>query len=140
MSAVVSDPERTVEGMTTTSERPIHDGGNFRLDNDERTKRPPVLAVPPGTRPEIVCPDWCTVSYDEHFGDLGEWEGIVIHRSDGAIGVYHSRCAYPDNALHDEAPSVSIESSQDLELDEAEALAVRILECVAQARGAQVPR
>ncbi|WP_028656733.1 hypothetical protein [Nocardioides sp. J54] len=57
--------------------------------------RPPVLAIPPGVRPTIVCPDWCTEGYDAHVADLGQWEGLVIHRSTEGP-VWHSRVAYPD--------------------------------------------
>jgi hypothetical protein len=32
--------------------------------------------------PEIKCPPWCVVPYQEHVDDLTAWEGLVIHWSD----------------------------------------------------------
>ncbi|WP_028657258.1 hypothetical protein [Nocardioides sp. J54] len=57
--------------------------------------RPAVLAVPPGAQPEIVCPSWCTDTYEEHVAELGEWEGLVIHHHANE-SVWHSLVTYPD--------------------------------------------
>lgn len=35
---------------------------------------------------QITCPDWCTVSKDQHLGELEDWEGRVVHMGDVWIG------------------------------------------------------
>ena len=42
---------------------------------------PPEYVVAMTTPPTIECPSWCTVSYEDHAGDLANWEGRVIHWS-----------------------------------------------------------
>lgn len=100
-------------------------------------ERNPVLAVPPGTRPEIVCPSWCSVPYESHFGDLALWEGLVIHHSAERGGVDHSRCAYPDGTPDKtEPPLVYLRHrmTDGIGLEEVEALARQILAAVEEAR------
>jgi hypothetical protein len=45
------------------------------------TTEPPEYLVAVTTPPPIECPSWCTVSYEDHAGDLANWEGRVIHWS-----------------------------------------------------------
>ena len=48
----------------------------------------------------VVCPNWCTVSQDEHLNDLPSWEGRVIHWSADVNGdewsVRHSDFTFSD--------------------------------------------
>ncbi|HWI43274.1 MAG TPA: hypothetical protein VNS81_06610 [Nocardioides sp.] len=87
--------------------------------------------------PEIICPSWCTVTYAEHVADLPNQEGFVIHRSAGRDGVSHSRCAYVDNVLEPGTePQIFVDgpSADGISLNQAEALARRILAAVEEAR------
>ena len=94
-----------------------------------------IIAVP-DTRPPIVCPDWCTVPYQEHVDDLPNWEGFVIHWSAEVDGVRHSSETYPDGTLAaHEPPQVHIYDRDDqMTPDDAERFARRILAAVAEAR------
>ena len=47
--------------------------------------------------PAIVCPDWCTVTQEDHVADLPNMDGFVIHWSASNGLVRHSRAAYIDN-------------------------------------------
>lgn len=40
-----------------------------------------IVALPPGTTPTVVCPEWCTIPHAEHVDELPNWEGSVIHTS-----------------------------------------------------------
>lgn len=95
----------------------------------------PVLAVPPGARPEIVCPSWCTVPFEEHFADLGNWEGFVIHWSE-RDHVRLSAETYPDGTPDlTNPPQIHLDHGDDqLGIDDAELLARAILAAVAEAR------
>lgn len=87
--------------------------------------------------PTIVCPSWCVVPYAEHVEALPNWEGFVIHWSAETRGVRHSRCAYVDNVPDPEEPPlvfVHAHTSDGISLEEAEALATRILAAVKEAR------
>lgn len=96
---------------------------------------PPVLAIPPGHHPAISCPDWCTDTYEYHFGELGELEGFVIHHSAPRQWVWHSRSAYPDGTIDlGEAPTVWLEAPQGLTIEEAEGLARNLMAAVEEAR------
>lgn len=92
------------------------------------------IAVP-DTRPVIVCPDWCTVTYEEHVRELRELEGFAIHWSADGL-VRHSRAAFVDNTVDPEdPPRVYVDGAADgISLDDAETLARTILAAVEEAR------
>lgn len=95
---------------------------------------PPVLAVRPGERPAIICPDWCVDSYDDHFNDLGELEGMVIHHSADVDRVSHSRSSYPDNTIDPtDPPTISIELANNITIAEARRLLVALTNAIAEA-------
>ena len=55
---------------------------------------PPEYVVAVTIPPPIKCPDWCTVSYEEHAQDLPAWEGRVIHWSaDHEVAAFDFRLA-----------------------------------------------
>jgi hypothetical protein len=69
-----------------------------------------VTATPPATAPteyivaqtsppDIVCPAWCNVPYDEHVAALNQLDGRCIHWSDdlgvGKVGIRIARTTYP---------------------------------------------
>ena len=95
---------------------------------------PPVLAVRPDERPTIVCPDWCTDTYEFHLEELGEWEGFVIHHSAPRRWVFHTRHAYPDNSMSSEAPRIFCEAPNDLSIAEAEQLVRSLSAAIEEAR------
>lgn len=89
--------------------------------------QPPVLAVRPGDRPEIVCPRWCAFSYEHHLADLGDLDGFVHHFSAPARGVSHSLETYPDGTDSGQGARVYLEVPGELNLAQAEALAKSLL-------------
>ena len=97
------------------------------------TTFPPVLAVPPGTRPALVCPPWCVVDYDKHIAELGELEGRVIHWSAEKHSIVHSVETYPDGTVSDPA-EIHIEGQQEMSIEEAEQFARALLASVEEAR------
>lgn len=88
----------------------------------------------------IVCPAWCTVTKEQHHADLHLWEGRVIHdsawRKHAEWRTYASVFAEPDGTPSGHFPRAVIVNTarEDLTPDEAEALALAILEAVKEAR------
>lgn len=88
----------------------------------------------------IVCPPWCVVPREKHQAELHLWEDCVVH--DGAWrkfaegGVYPSIFAQVDGTPTGHFPRAVIVNTarEDLTPDEAEALALAILEAVKEAR------
>ncbi|WP_377322762.1 hypothetical protein ACFJIY_25030 [Pimelobacter simplex] len=93
---------------------------------------PPILAVRPDARPEIVCPRWCSMTYEHHLGELGELEGFVIHHSQPIGGVSHSSHTYPDNTPHDE-PRIYMEAQPGITVAQGKELARSLLAVIEEA-------
>lgn len=98
-----------------------------------RRPLPPVLAVRPGERPTIVCPDWCVDEYDDHLNELGELEGFVIHHSADGL-VSHTRSAYPDNSVDpDDPPIIQVDATDGLSVEQAKELVHALLRAIEEA-------
>ena len=93
------------------------------------------IAVP-DTRPAIVCPDWCTITYESHHEDLRLWDGYVIHWSDLGQRVYLGIGAFPDGTpAPDDPPLIHLDNYiGELSIDAAEDVACQILALVAVVR------
>ena len=102
----------------------------------------PVIALPPGITPTVVCPDWCTTPHAEHVDELPNWEGSVIHANTERVvagcRVALSRLAYPDGTPDAHQPGALADlimvEGQEMSVDDAQAFARAILAAVSEAR------
>ncbi|QYJ05376.1 hypothetical protein KUV85_06770 [Nocardioides panacisoli] len=79
------------------------------------------------TPPEIVCPEWCTVSKDEHIADLRNQEGFVIHASDTAEVVCVMAVMTPDGMPDPDGEATVEYDGRGLAIAQARELAAALL-------------